>query len=112
MNLSVIDGGRVPVAVINGELLQTGELIGSFRIKSIQALGRVGGAETPYLLADVLREEEDPVVRREAVSTLGTLDRDSARWALKLATRDRDPAVRQVAYEALLGKAAAILEEK
>lgn len=83
------------------------------RIKAIQALGRMGGADMPFLLADVLRDEQDPVVRRAAVSTLGTLDRDSARWALKLATRDRDPAVRQVAYELLLGKAAtAMVEDK
>jgi hypothetical protein len=64
---SVIDGGRTPVAVINGELLQTGEVIGSFRIKSIQAKLLKVELVNPlksYTLKMDTRAENDPRRRR------------------------------------------------
>lgn len=67
LQLQTVMQGRVPVAIINGELVQPGQMIGSFKVKSIKASELLVELENPlknYTLSMTAKADDKKPLQR------------------------------------------------
>ena len=95
--LAKIEGAAAQVAVIEA----LGDEAAMVRAEAVRVLGLRGGEDAVEALRDVLLDETDPAIRRDAVAALAKLPGEEAAFALEIGAADLDPAVRETALAAL-----------
>jgi HEAT repeat protein len=73
------------------------------RMRAVQGLGRLWGAEAVESLTPIVMDDPDPTVRRTAALALGRISNEDAQAVLDRARFDSDESVRQAAKFGLDG---------